>query len=629
MPQKTVQPPIKDKESWKRVGNCLMFIIGAACILFWLMNGPMRPDPTKVQKGRTTVTVEAPAESIPPTGFAGWMLHSGLLYIGVPLLGIAFINQVRRRRRIEATERKEHIQRVENTRMAMSPINQLGGRRNAAKKQDPIEVEVNGKKVKLPPMRCDVGTLILPGDRRFNNLSFDKVIGQHEAKMEIQEFLHFLQHPEDYETMEAKLPRGVLMHGAHGVGKTMLARTLASLCGLPVIEVAGSEFVEMFVGVGSSRVRLLFDDLDELVKVFGGAILFIDEFDAIARARGSSHGGQETETTLNQLLKEMDGIIARPRVFTFAATNRKDILDPAAIRPGRFDRDIQFFNPTRPDREALLGIYLPERLRAPGLDLKVAAKACPGASGAHVANIANEAKILAVRAGLNKVTQDILDEAVLKVTIGVRRDGQRQILTPMELDTVKVHESGHALVYMKLSGRAPLRFTIIPRGQSGGHVAYSDDFETLITKDHLKLRLAVLMGGAASTFLVRNGQEDSGISMDIQMATDIAIQMVTQYGMSELGKFNLASMQKAGLVSDEFRDRIAKAVQALVDEGEKTAYQVIQQNETDLRKLIDAVEEHETLLEPDLKRLFGMDYADQAPDPVKVALAKEGGNTNG
>lgn len=629
MPRKTVQPPIKDKESWKRIGNCLMFIIGAACIFFWLMNGPMRPDPTKVQKGRTTVTVEAPAESIPPTGFAGWMLHSGLLYIGVPLLGIAFINQVRRRRRIEATERKEHIDRIENTRMAMSPINQLGGRRNAAKKQDPIEVEVNGKKVKLPPMRCDVGTLILPGDRRFNNLSFDKVIGQHEAKMEIQEFLHFLQHPEEYETMEAKLPRGVLMHGAHGVGKTMLARTLASLCGLPVIEVAGSEFVEMFVGVGSSRVRLLFDDLDELVKVFGGAILFIDEFDAIARARGSSHGGQETETTLNQLLKEMDGIIARPRVFTFAATNRKDILDPAAIRPGRFDRDIQFFNPTRPDREALLGVYLPERLRALGLDLKVAAKACPGASGAHVANIANEAKILAVRAGLNKVTQDILDEAVLKVTIGVRRDGQRQILTAMELDTVKVHESGHALVYMKLSGRAPLRFTIIPRGQSGGHVAYSDDFETLITKEHLKLRLAVLMGGAASTFLVRNGQEDSGISMDIQMATDIAIQMVTQYGMSELGKFNLASMQKAGLVSDEFRDRIAKAVQALVDEGEKTAYAVIQENEADLRRLIDAVEEHETLLEPDMKRIFGMDYPEQAPDPVKVALAKEGGNSNG
>ena len=628
MPQKTVQPPFNDKESWKRIGNCVMFIIGAACLLFWLMNGPMRPDPTKVQKGRTTVTVEAPAESIPPTGFAGWMLHSGLLFIGIPLVGFSFANQVRWRRRQEAVERKEHIERVENTRMAMSPINQLGGRRNAAKKQEAIEVEVNGKKVKLPPMRCDVGTLILPGDRRFTNLSFDKVIGQHEAKMEIQEFLHFLQHPEEYETMEAKLPRGVLMHGAHGVGKTMLARTLASLCGLPVIEVAGSEFVEMFVGVGSSRVRLLFDDLDELVKVFGGAILFIDEFDAIARARGSSHGGQETETTLNQLLKEMDGIVARPRVFTFAATNRKDILDPAAIRPGRFDRDIQFFNPTRPDREALLGIYLPEKLRAPGLDLRVAAKACPGASGAHVANIANEAKILAVRAGLKKVTQDILDEAVLKVTIGVRRDGQRQILTAMELDTVKVHESGHALVYMKLSGRAPLRFTIIPRGQSGGHVAYSDDFETLITKEHLKLRLAVLMGGAASTFLVRNGQEDSGISMDIQMATDIAIQMVTQYGMSELGKFNLASMQKAGLVSDEFRDRIAKAVQALVDEGEKTAYSVIQENEADLRKLIDAVEEHETLLEPDMKRIFGMDYPEQAPDPVKVALAKEGGKDN-
>lgn len=626
-PYKHEQPPFRDKESWKKIGNCVMFLAGSFFLLFWLFNGPLRPDPTKATRGRTTVTIEAPAEAVQQLSpFADWMLHSGFLYLGIPLLGFAFYNQVRWRRQTEAKELIARDERTANNRLAASPINQLGGRRNDAKKKPDIEVEVNGKKMKIPAMRCDVGTLILPGDRRFANLSFDKVIGQQEAKFEITEFLDFLKHPEKYQKLECKVPRGVLMHGTHGVGKTMLARTLAALCGLPVIEVGGSEFVEMFVGVGASRMRLLFEDLDNLVTVFGGAILFIDEFDAVARIRGSSHN-TESDTTLNQLLKEMDGIVARPNVYTFAATNRKDNIDPAAIRPGRFDREVQFFNPTRKDREALLGIYLPESLRAPGLDLSVAAKACPGASGAHCANIVNEAKILTVRARLDRVTQDILDEAVLKVMMGARREGQRQILTPMELDTVKVHEAGHALVYMKLAGRAPLRFTIIPRGQSGGHVAYSDDFETLITKEHCKIRLAVLMGGAASTAKLRDGQEDSGIGMDIQMASDLAIQMVTQFGMSALGKFNLQSMQKAGLVSDQFRDRVAKAVQDLVDEGEATARRIVDEHTEDLRHLVVAIEEHETLLEPDFKRIFKLSYEDgtgTSPAP-KAASEKEGG----
>jgi cell division protease FtsH len=497
------------------------------------------------------------------------------------------------------------------TQAKLSPINQLQGRRDKTKKQPEEEVEVNGKKIKLKPMTCDVGTRILPGDRRFTSLSFDKVIGQQEAKLEIQEFLHFLKHPEAYEALEAKLPRGVLMHGAHGTGKTMLARTLASLCGLPVIEIAGSEFVEMFVGVGASRVRTLFDDLDYLVTIYGGAILFIDEFDAVARARGSSAGGaQETESTLNQLLKEMDGIVARPRVFTFAATNRKDILDPAAIRPGRFDRHIEFFNPNRKDREALLGIYLPERLRAPGLNLRIAAKACTGASGAHVANIANEAKILTVRAGLKRVPQDILDEAVLKTMYGARREGQRSVLTPEELDTVKVHESGHALVYMKLSGRAPLRFTIIPRGQTGGHVAFPEEFETLATKEYLTMRLAVLMGGKASTSRLRNGQEDSGVSMDVEMATKSAVDMVTKLGMSPLGMFNLQALAAAGLVSDDFKSKIMVEVQKLLDDALATAFAVCDEHSEELKKLVAEIDEHETLLEPDFKRIFNMTYGD-------------------
>lgn len=603
----SIQPKLNDKESWKKIGNLTMFLVGFSCLLFWLFNGPMRPDPNTIVRGRQVIHVQPAVEPQHLTGFAGWMLHEGLLIIAVPLLFFSIRNRIRARKREEAGEVMERTSRIQ---AATSPLSKLGGRRDAAKQKE-IEIEVNGQKVKIPPMRCDVGNLILPGDHRFSGLTFDKVIGQQEAKLEIQEWLHFLQNPQAYEEMGAKLPRGVLMHGAHGVGKTMLARTLASLCNLPVIEIAGSEFVEMFVGVGASRMRLLFDDLDELVKIFGGAILFIDEFDAVARHRGMGGGGsQETETTLNQLLKEMDGVTPRPRVFTFAATNRKDILDPAAIRPGRFDRHIEFFNPNRKDREKLLGVYLPAKLRAPGLDLTTAARGCPGASGAHVANIANESKILAVRAGLKAVTQEVLDEAVLKTLYGVRRDGQRAILTAMELDTVKVHESGHALVYLKLSGRAPLRFTIIPRGQSGGHVAFPDDYETLVTKEHLKLRLAVLMGGAASTARLRNGQEDSGISMDVQMATDLAIQMVTQYGMSSMGKFNLAAMQKAGLVSDEMRDRIAKEVQDLIDEGEKKAYEIVDENIDELRRLVAEIDEAETLLEPDFKKIFGLTYGE-------------------
>ncbi len=291
------QPKFNDKESWKKIGNALMFIIGAACFFFWLANGPLLPDPNKVTKGHTTVTIVSNIHPENITGFAGWMLHSGFLIIGLICIGLAFRNQVRWRKQIELVEREEQAVRTQGR---LSPINQLNGRRDKKKPQPEVEVEVNGQKVKLKPMTCDVGTLILPGDHRFAGLTFDKVIGQSEAKVEIQEFLHFLQHPDQYASLEAKVPRGVLMHGAHGVGKTMLARTLASTCNLPVIEIAGSEFVEMFVGVGASRVRTLFDDLDYLVTIYGGAILFIDEFDAVARARGSSAGGaQETESTLN------------------------------------------------------------------------------------------------------------------------------------------------------------------------------------------------------------------------------------------------------------------------------------------------------------------------------------------
>lgn len=601
------QPKFTDKEAWKKIGNSVMFFTGWISFLFWLMNGPMRPDPTRVMRGHVWVPVD-PTNQPPQLGpFGDMMLHQGLLVIAVICLFFSITNFLRWKKK---TDTAEKVVRAEAA--TASPLKNLKSRLGSRKRVKTQDFEWKGQKIKVPELRCDVATLLLPGDHRIEGLTFDKVIGQEEAKIDLQEFLDFLKNPARYVRLKARIPRGLLMHGAAGVGKTLLARTVASLCQLPVIEIGGSEFVEMFVGVGASRVRLLFEDADEFVKIFGGVIIFIDEFDGFARIRGS-HNNTEADTTVNQFLKEMDGLIQRPRVFTIAATNRKDQIDPAAMRPGRFDRHVEFFNPNRRDREAMFELYLPVELRAPGLDLKVAAKGTPGASGAHIENIANEAKILTARANLDLITQATLDEAVQRVLYGPRREGQRAVMTPEEHDTVKVHESGHALVYMKLSGKAPLRFTMVPRGQTGGHVAYADDFEMLQTEEHFKLRLAVLLGGAASTARLRQGQRDTGVAMDVQMATELAIQMVTVFGMSsELGMINLQAMQKAGLVSDSLKDRINAQVLALVEEGKRVAFKLVEKHEDELKQLVAAVDEHETLLEPDIKKLFNLTYPDAA-----------------
>lgn len=598
------QPKITDKEAWKKIGNSALFFTGWISLLFWLFNGPLRPDPTKVGRGQKVV--QPVIESVQANPVGGW-----LLIVAVVCLFFSIFNFMRWKK---ARESGSTTANTQDDMLRHAPAEKAKGRLTGRLKQGGQEIQWKGKKVKVPQLKCDVATLLLPGDPRVQGLTWDKVIGQQEAKFELQEFLDFLQHPEKYTRLKARVPRGLLMHGAPGVGKSLLARTVASLCDLPVLEIGGSEFVEMYVGVGASRMRKLFEDADALVKIFGGVIIFIDEFDGFARVRGSSHN-TEADTTVNQFLKEMDGVIQRPRVFTIAATNRKDQIDPAAMRPGRFDRHVEFFNPTRKDRELLLALYIPEEIRAEGLNLAIAAKASPGASGAHMENIANEAKIFAAREGADKITQAMLDEAVQKVLYGPRREGSRAVLTPDEVDTVMVHEAGHALVYMKLSGKAPLRFTMVPRGQSGGHVAYSDDFEMLVTEEHLKMRLAVLMGGAASTALLRKGQKDSGVSMDVQMASEVAIQMVTVYGMSELGMINLSTMQKAGLVSDSLKDRINAEVLKLVEEGKRLAFELVEKHVDDLKKLVTAVEEHETLLEPDIKLLFDLQYGDE-PQPL-------------
>lgn len=477
-------------------------------------------------------------------------------------------------------------------------------RRKAKRAKMPVVIGADGQEITPPTLRSKHATLILPGDPRIKGLTWDQIIGQDVAKEEILEVLEFMQHPERFE--DARLPRGVLMYGAHGTGKTLIARTLASIANVPVLEVAGPEFVHMFVGVGAAAVRDLYADADAVAEKYGWCIVFIDEAETVAGRRGlnSSGGGQEHDQTTNQFLKELDGIIPRPRVVTICATNRRDMMDPAALRPKRLDRQIEFFNPNIDDRELLLALYIPERLRHPELNLRVAARGIPGASGAHLENMANEAKILRARRKAKLITQEILDEAVLKVIWGSRRDKDRKLWTPQEVKTVRVHESGHALAGILASGRLPLRFTMVPRGGSGGHVMWDDAFTLLSTEEHLKHRLIMMMGGWAATKLLCDGQHDTGIAQDFEDATKLAVEMVTRYGMSTLGFASFKSLSDAGLLSDELKRDATNAVNVLLEQAKAECYRLLSENLDLLRELEKAVDEKETLFPADLKKLL-------------------------
>ncbi len=438
---------------------------------------------------------------------------------------------------------------------------------------------------------------------RPSTVTFADVAGLPEAVEELTEIRDFLTDPTRFERMGARIPKGVLLYGPPGTGKTLLARAVAGEAGVPFFSLSGSEFVEMYVGVGASRVRKLFQQAKDAAP----AIVFVDELDAVGRHRGAGVGGghDEREQTLNQMLVEMDGFDATAGVIVLASTNRPDILDPALLRPGRFDRQIVVDRPDLDGRRAILAVHARKIALTDGVDLETLARRTPGFTGADLENLVNEAALLATRRGLTQVGTPQLEEAIDRVVAGPER--RSRILSDAERRVIAYHEGGHAIVGHALPGTDPVhRITIIPRGQSlGSTLSLPSEDRFLVRRSELEAQLAMLLGGRAAEELVFV-DPTTGASDDIARATVIARQMVSEFGMSEvLGPMRYG--QKQGEVflgrdfastpdySDAVAARIDAEVQVLIDAAHERARDLLAQYRGVLDRLVVALLEHETL----------------------------------
>ena len=442
--------------------------------------------------------------------------------------------------------------------------------------------------------------------------TFDDVAGADEAVDELHEVVDFLTDPSVYEKLGAKIPRGVLLYGPPGTGKTLLARAVAGEAGVPFYTISGSDFVEMFVGVGASRVRDLFKQARENAP----CIIFVDEIDAVGRQRGSGMGGghDEREQTLNQLLVEMDGFSGREGVILLAATNRPDILDPALLRPGRFDRQIPVSNPDLAGRAQILKVHAKDKPLAKDVNLDALAKRTAGMSGADLANVLNEAALLTARIGGNVITADALEEATDRVIGGPRRSSK--IISEHEKKVTAYHEGGHTLSAWALKDiERVYKVTILARGRTGGFAMTADeDDKGMYTRDELFARMVFAMGGRSAEELVF-GAPTTGASNDIEQATKIARAMVTEYGMtSSLGAVKYGQEQgdpfsgRGGGGTLEYSPAVAAKIdeemQALLDEAHKVAYTTLERYRDELDTLASKLLEKETLRRGDLEEIF-------------------------
>ena len=457
-------------------------------------------------------------------------------------------------------------------------------------------------------------------------VTFEDVAGIDEAKQELEEIVEFLRDPQKFQRLGGKIPKGVLLIGPPGTGKTLLARSIAGEANVPFFTISGSDFVEMFVGVGASRVR----DMFEQGKKNAPCIIFIDEIDAVGRHRGAGLGGgnDEREQTLNQLLVEMDGFEANEGVILIAATNRPDVLDPALLRPGRFDRQVVVPNPDILGREKILNVHSKKTPLSPDVDLKVIARGTPGFSGADLANLVNEAALLAARKAKRVIGMIEFEEAKDKVLMGAER--RSMVMTEDEKKLTAYHEGGHALVMLHIPSHEPLhKVTIIPRGRALGVTMFLPERDKYsMSKAELSAQLASLFGGRVAEEMVFGPEKvTTGASDDIRRATDIARRMVTEYGFSErLGPLRYNenqgevflghSVTQTKSVSDATAGIIDEEVRKFVEAGETAARDILTEHRDQLEIIAQGLLEHETLSRAEIEALLRgetIDKSDKLP----------------
>lgn len=461
-------------------------------------------------------------------------------------------------------------------------------------------------------------------------VNFQDVAGQEEAKEELEEIVEFLKNPDKFTKMGAKIPKGVLLAGPPGTGKTLLAKAVAGEAGVPFFTISGSDFVEMFVGVGASRVR----DLFQQAKKNAPCIIFIDEIDAVGRQRGAGLGGghDEREQTLNQLLVEMDGFDASEGIITIAATNRPDILDPALLRPGRFDRQVMVGRPDLRGREAILQVHAKNKPLADDVDLKTIAKKVPGFTGADLANLLNEAALLAARQNKTIITMDDLEEASEKVSMGPER--RSHIVTEKERRLTAFHESGHAIVGHLLPDCDPVhKVTIVPRGYAGGYtMSLPEEEQNYETKKQMLAHIRMALGGRVAEALTLK-DISSGASGDLQTVTKIARNMVTRYGMSdELGPIVFGEQREQVFLgrdlghernySESTAEQIDAEVHRIVTEAYDDVVKLLSENMDFLHNMAEALLEYETIDHEDVVSLYETGKIAKKPEEEQVEAVK-------
>ena len=445
-------------------------------------------------------------------------------------------------------------------------------------------------------------------------VTFNDVAGVEEAKQEVEEIVEFLKDPKKFSRLGGKIPKGALLIGPPGTGKTLLARAIAGEANVPFFSISGSDFVEMFVGVGASRVR----DMFEQGKKHAPCIIFVDEIDAVGRSRGAGLGGgnDEREQTLNQLLVEMDGFDANEGIILIAATNRPDVLDPALLRPGRFDRQVVVPNPDIIGREAILKVHIKKISTGPDVKLRTIARGTPGFSGADLANLINESALLAARKNKRVVTMSDIEEAKDKVMMGAER--RSMVMTEDEKKLTAYHEGGHAIVALNEKASDPIhKATIIPRGRALGMVMRLPERDQLsVTREKMYSDIAVAMGGRiAEEIIFGYDKVTSGASSDIDMATKMAKNMVTRYGMSkELGPLSYGENEdevflgrqitRQQHMSEETAKKVDLEVKKIVEKGYERAKQVLTEKIDDLHKLAKALLIYETLSGDEIRDLI-------------------------